>query len=33
MQPGITGWMREAGFQQTRGQPLTGDHAMVIGIK
>ena len=28
-----TGWMREAGFQQTRVQPLTDHHAMVIGIK
>ena len=26
-------WMREAGFSQTRVEPLTGTDLMVIGIK
>jgi hypothetical protein len=27
------GWMREAGFRETRVEPLAGPHAMVIGTK
>jgi hypothetical protein len=26
-------WMREAGFSQTRKEPLVGPHSMVVGIK
>jgi hypothetical protein len=26
-------WMREAGFQQTRVEPLSGPDSMVIGVK
>jgi hypothetical protein len=27
------GWMREAGFRETRVEPLVGPHSMVVGIK
>jgi hypothetical protein len=27
------GWMREAGFRETRIVPLVGPHSMAIGIK
>ena len=27
------GWMREAGFKDTRVEPLCGPHSMAVGIK
>ena len=27
------GWMRQAGFRETRAEPLTGPESMVIGLK
>ncbi len=28
-----SGWMREAGFKETRVEPLCGSDSMVVGIK
>jgi hypothetical protein len=27
------GWMRETGFRDTRVEPLTSDHSMIVGTK